>query len=110
MNPARRHCLWFAAALVVFSVRNYWELHVRVYPAANSAYLDGAVLGLIASCWMATDSRKRDERWPQDQMMLFYWFLFPAYLIFTRKWRGLGILALFSLGLALSTVIPLLLL
>lgn len=106
MKWMRSPLFWFYAILTLLTIRQC------VHPGWSSVglrrleYLQRIALGFLAAWFVTTDTRRREEAWPADHMMVMALVLFPAYLLTTRKWKGLCILAGLILSLVVAAIIP----
>lgn len=106
-EPSRYRQLFFVGGLYLIAV--IWGVR-NVYHDTPSA-LDLIVpllIGLVVTLWCNADAktmRKSLPLWAGFWLFLVWPIAFPAYLFWTRRWRGLGLAAAHGVGLfVVSTV------
>lgn len=98
MTRFRNPLYWFFGALLILFLRDIYFVLNRVSPGGSES-LERFFLYYPIACWVYYDSRKRKVYFPSDWILIFMVIFLPAYLFHTRRWKGLGLLLLWVLGL-----------
>ena len=94
--------VWFITLIGILTLRSLFMDGESTQPSNLSDYLARAAFGYTAACWASRDARKRSaDGWPMDHVMFFSFILLPAYIVVTRKWKGVGILIVLAVCLTL---------
>lgn len=94
----RRRCIW-----LLYGVTAFWGVAQVAAPESAAIYmLSVLLLASAATYWAVLDGRIAGNEIPAIIPVVFF-FLWPlaslVYLLWSRKWRGLGLWALHLIGL-----------
>ena len=106
MKLLRNPVTWFIVLLLIMTFRNYQLMEVNAIASEKSDLWVAVSLAFIATCWVSRDSQKRNNLWPIDHVMFFCAILFPAYILMTRKWKGVALLFALAIALILTVLVP----
>ncbi|QDS94878.1 hypothetical protein FF011L_36600 [Roseimaritima multifibrata] len=103
-STMRRRFVW-----LLYGVTALWGIGQVVVPNSGSLYwIVSVLLGVAATCWVVEDMRIRGQRFYPVVPLIFFlvWPLASlGYLIWTRRFRGLGLWLLHLVGLIATVVI-----
>lgn len=97
---------WYVVALTAFTVQDWVLAQQGLGIGGAAAALRTYVCLYLLMTWVCFDALRRRVAFPCDFVVLFFWLCFPIYLIHSRGWRGIGLLALIVLiPLALRVIL-----
>jgi hypothetical protein len=98
---------WYLLGLVAFTIQDGILSQQQLGVGKMAGLLRANVLAYLLMTWTCLDSFRRREPFPCDMVVLNFQIFFPIYLIHSRGWRGLGLLALIALiPLGLRGLLP----
>ena len=99
----------FVALLALWTIRGAAGGEIDAFTEKREVWLDRLAVGYFAAWYVADDCRKRLRHWPSDLVVALPFILFPIYVISTRGWRGVAVLAALLLSFGMAAILSALL-